>query len=156
MLPGGLQLRGSIDLVERRVEGAGGVIRATDHKTGKVRAKVTAIVEGGHVLQPVFYALACESLLTEPIESGRLYYCTADGGYEERVVALNKLSREIGGQVVDIVGRGLSEGFLPALPEKGACNWCDYRMVCGPAEEMRTARKPTDRLESIHELRSLP
>src|SRR5437868_3126166 len=156
LLPGGLQLRGSIDLVERRVDNAGAAIRATDHKTGKIRASKTAIVEGGHVLQPVLYALACETLLKERVEAGRLYYCTADGGYEDRVVEMRDLSRDIAGQVIDIVGTALNEGFLPALPEKGACNWCDYRMVCGPFEEIRTARKPADRLEKIHDLRMLP
>ena len=57
---GKLKLRGSIDLVERHVTGK---IRATDHKTGKARAKDGVVIGGGQHLQPVLYALACEKLL---------------------------------------------------------------------------------------------
>jgi RecB family exonuclease len=148
-----LQLRGSIDLVERR---EGGILRATDHKTGKVRAQKGFVVGGGRYLQPVLYALACETLLEEPVESGRLYYCTADGGYEERIVELDDRSRGIAQQVIATIGSALAEGFLPAAPEKGACDWCDYRMVCGPVEVFRTSRKPKDRLEPLTIVRELP
>ena len=55
-----LKLRGSIDLVERH---ATGLLRATDHKTGKARAQEGVVVGGGEHLQPVLYALACERLL---------------------------------------------------------------------------------------------
>jgi hypothetical protein len=63
LLEGGLRLRGSIDLVERHPRGA---LRATDHKTGKVRAGPDVVVGGGQVLQPVLYALAIEKLLPSP------------------------------------------------------------------------------------------
>ena len=146
-------MRGSIDLVERHVTGK---VRATDHKTGKARAKTGVVIGGGQHLQPVLYALACEKLLDEPVESGRLYYCTADGGYEERVVPLDAQSRQLAGRVVEIIGRALAQGFLPALPTRGACRYCDYRPVCGPHEETRTARKPKDRCADLDRLRSLP
>jgi ATP-dependent helicase/nuclease subunit B len=150
---GALRLRGSIDLVERHQRG---VLRATDHKTGKTRPRAGVVVGGGTVLQPLLYALACERLLDEPVESGRLYYCTADGGYEERVVPLDAESRRIAGEVVEVVGRALADGFLPALPDRGACRWCDYRPVCGPHEEIRTARKPKERAADVDRLRRLP
>jgi len=150
---GDLRLRGSVDLVERH---ARGVLRATDHKTGKTRPKTGVVVGGGTVLQPILYALACENLLHEPVEAGRLYYCTADGGYEERIVPLDAGSRKLTGEVVEIIGRALAGGFLPAMPERGACRYCDYRPVCGPHEETRTARKPGDRCADLHRLRSLP
>jgi len=108
------------------------------------------------VLQPLLYALACERVLDEPVAAGRLYYCTADGGYEERIVPLDDGSRRIAGEVVAIIGRALATGFLPALPAKDACRWCDYRPVCGPHEESRTRRKPTDRIQDVARLRSLP
>ena len=147
-----LLLRGSIDLVERH---ARGVLRATDHKTGKVRADDGVIVGGGQVLQPVLYALAVERLLGEPVAAGRLYYCTSDGGYAERVVPLDGEARASAETVAAVVGRALSSGFLPAAPAKDACVWCDYRRVCGPYEEIRTARKPADRLRDLELLRSL-
>jgi ATP-dependent helicase/nuclease subunit B len=150
---GALKLRGSIDLVERHTSGK---IRATDHKTGKARAHEGVVVGGGQHLQPVLYALACEKLLEGVVESGRLYYCTAAGGFEETIVPLDEFSRGTAGIVVDIINSGLEEGFLPAAPEKGGCDWCDFRAVCGPFEYIRTSRKPGDRLYELKRLRELP
>jgi ATP-dependent helicase/nuclease subunit B len=150
---GELKLRGSIDLVERH---ASGKLRATDHKTGKARAGDGVVVGGGEHLQPVLYALACEKLLDAHVESGRLYYCTSTGGYQERIVPLDSFSRGTAGIVVDIISRSLEEGFLPAAPEQGGCDWCDYRAVCGPLEFIRTSRKPGDRLFELKKLRELP
>src|SRR5205814_9156253 len=100
----GLRLRGAIDLVERHPRG---VLRATDHKTGKTRPPKGVVVHGGTVLQPLLYALTCERLLDEPVEAGRLYYCTADGGYEERVVPLDEHNRRLAGDLVATIGRAL-------------------------------------------------
>jgi CRISPR/Cas system-associated exonuclease Cas4 (RecB family) len=90
------------------------------------------------------------------VESGRLYYCTADGDFTERVIPLDETAREYAGKAIDLVAAGIEEGFLPAAPREGACLWCDYRAVCGPNEERRTARKPADRLMPLLTLRSLP
>ena len=150
---GELKLRGSIDLVERHVTGK---LRATDHKTGKARAKDGVIIGGGQHLQPVLYALACEKLLGDPVESGRLYYCTADGNYDERVVMLDDYARGYAGIMAETVGRALQEGFLPAAPAHDACVWCDYLAVCGPNEERRVRVKPQDRLVALKGLRELP
>jgi RecB family exonuclease len=148
-----INLRGSIDLVERHPRG---VLRATDHKTGKARAEADVVVGGGEVLQPVFYALACEGLFPEPVASGRLYYCTADGEYQERVVPLDDESRETARSVVEIINAALVAGYLPAAPRRQACDWCDYRPICGPYEEIRSARKPAKRLADLRRLRGLP
>jgi RecB family exonuclease len=152
-IAGGLALRGAIDLVERRTDGR---LRVTDHKSGKVSAADGVVVGGGAVLQPVLYALAAESLLQSHVESGRLYYCTAVGEYTERVVPLDARSRDAAATVVDIVGAALRDGFLPAAPAKRACEWCDYKAVCGPYEEARVERKPRERLASLVRLRELP
>src|SRR5690606_37655213 len=58
----GIQLRGAIDLVEKSKRGT---VRATDHKTGKVRAEPGAVIGGGETLQPVLYALALEKLIPD-------------------------------------------------------------------------------------------
>jgi CRISPR/Cas system-associated exonuclease Cas4 (RecB family) len=104
----------------------------------------------------VLYALACERLLDEPVESGRLYYCAASGGFEERVVALDAGSRAAAAEVAAIVGRALADGFLPAAPAPHACFYCDYRTVCGPYEELRVKRKPAARLADLTRLRAMP
>lgn len=149
----GLVLRGSIDLVERRADGR---LRVTDHKTGKVAAEKGAITQGGTILQPILYALACERLLGEPVEEGRLYYCTNAGDFTERIVPLDTASRTTARKVVEVIDEALRTGFLPAAPAEHACRWCDYRMVCGPYEAQRVKRKPEQRLASLAELRSLP
>jgi ATP-dependent helicase/nuclease subunit B len=151
-LDAGLILRGSIDLIER---GPGGRLRVTDHKSGKADAPKDLIVGGGRVLQPVLYALAAERLLGEPVESGRLYYCSSRGGYEERVVPLDGAARAAAREFASTVAGAITDGFLPAAPAEGGCRWCDYRMVCGPYEEMRVAQKPAARLGALERLRGL-
>lgn len=152
-IAGGLKLRGSIDLVESHARGN---LRVTDHKTGKARAGRDLVVGGGKFLQPLLYALACEKLLGLPVESGRLYYCTADGGYEERVVPLDSESRRMVTSIIAAIDQALADGFLPAAPEEGACGWCDFRAVCGPLEEVRTAQKPGLYLAELTRIRELP
>jgi hypothetical protein len=147
-----LQLRGSIDLVERHTRG---VLRATDHKTGKARAERGVVVGGGEVLQPILYALACEHLLSDPVESGRLYYCTAAGDFEERTISLNPETRATARTAIDVVNRALQGGFLPAAPAEQACAWCDYSSVCGPYEELRVKRKPKKELSDLEGLRGM-
>lgn len=149
---GDLKLRGSIDMVERQ----GDKYRVTDHKTGKARAPKDTIVGGGRYLQPLLYALACQELLGGRVESGRLYYCTADGGYEERVVRLDEDNLQILNTVLIAIREGLADAFLPAAPDKDACTWCDFLAVCGAFEETRTSIKPRDRLVQIKALRGLP
>jgi ATP-dependent helicase/nuclease subunit B len=149
---GDLKLRGSIDMVERQ----GNRYRVTDHKTGKARAADDTIVGGGKYLQPLLYALACQELLAGQVESGRLYYCTADGGYEERIVALNEANEATLNEVLIAIRQGLADAFLPAAPDKDACTWCDFLAVCGSFEEKRTSIKPRDRLVQIEKVRKLP
>ena len=113
---GDLKLRGSIDLVERH---SSGKFRVTDHKTGKARAEKDTIVGGGKYLQPLLYALAAQKVLDQQVESGRLYYCTADGGYEDRVVHLDEFNLQAVTDVLTTIRQGLADAFLPAAPEKG-------------------------------------
>jgi ATP-dependent helicase/nuclease subunit B len=151
----GLRLRGSIDLVE---QSPGGSLRATDYKTGRVRGKPGAtVVGGGEVLQPVLYALALEKLFPEArVDAGRLYYCTAAGGFEEVPIPLDDEARRAADEVARVIGGALAEGFLPAAPDRGACTYCDYRAVCGPYEEARAAKKLPERLAQLRQLRGLP
>ncbi len=153
----GLRLRGSIDLVEKRENGT---LRATDHKTGKVRAKKNdTLIGGGEILQPVLYALALEQLFPDTIvEDGVLYYCTGAGGFEKVSVPLDDDARGAARMVAKTVGDALAKGFLPAAPKiekkgAGACTWCDFRRVCGPYEEIRTRKKPQAPLKVLDVLR---
>jgi ATP-dependent helicase/nuclease subunit B len=151
----GIQLRGSIDLVERCPPRQ---VRVTDHKTGKATSKSPGrLIDGGKSLQPLLYALAAEKLFPgEDVTSGRLYFCTSTGGFTEQVVSLDERSRDTICQVAETVGDAIAQPFLPAAPENGQCDLCDYRTVCGPHEERRTARKTQARLEPLLTIRALP
>jgi ATP-dependent helicase/nuclease subunit B len=168
-LLGGLQLRGSVDLVERNREGA---LRVTDFKTGKVRAVKGEVIQGGAVLQPVFYALALEAMLpslvqaaalteesaasTARVVGGRLYYSTHQGAYTAVDFSLDEAARRAAQVVKESVEHGLVTGFLPAAPEEGACTYCDYRDICGPLEEQRVKSKPQRPLGALQKLRAQP
>ena len=151
VLDAGIQLRGSIDLVEKDDAGR---LRATDHKTGKVRAQRGDVIKKGEVLQPVLYALTIEKLFpgTE-VKEGRLYYCTAAGDFTKVDIPLTDDARSAAQLVAKTIGDSIAAGFLPAAPAKDACRYCDFQSVCGPYEEIRTRRKPGDRLKGLIELR---
>jgi ATP-dependent helicase/nuclease subunit B len=151
----GIQLRGSIDLVERHPSG---LARVTDHKTGKADAKRSQLVEGGRSLQPLLYSLAAEKLFAgeAKVTAGRLYFCTSVGGFAEHVIPLDENGRAAAVQIAEAVGDAVAGPFLPASPDKGQCDPCDFRVVCGPYEERRAARKPQGNLESLLALRALP
>jgi ATP-dependent helicase/nuclease subunit B len=160
-LESGLRLRGSIDLVERRSAGRGQEIRVTDQKTGRDRVPKGALVAGGESLQPVLYALAAEQLFPGAhIDEGRLSYCTAAGGFSVRGVAVSEDARNAAEVLARTVEGALDPArpFLPALPKERGCTWCDFRVVCGPYEELRTQRKWAghEGVESLAALRSLP
>lgn len=155
VLDEGVRLRGSIDLVERHA--TRGVLRVTDHKTGKPPEKIPAYVGGGLFLQPLLYGLAARQLLGVEVESGRLLYATQRGEYKCSEIPVNLRSRAFLAKLLHNIDRSIEEGFLPPAPQKDACGHCDYRPVCGPYEELRFARKDgrDDRLEPLIEIRGM-
>jgi len=149
-LDGRFILRGSMDLVERHPAGA---LRVTDHKTGRARWPERMIVAGGEALQPLLYGLALEAATSQPVLEGRLWFCTAAGGFAERSVPLTGTTRRIGLEVLEIVDRGVEHAVLAPYPKEGACEWCDFRVVCGAGEERRTERKVEGRFPDLDALR---
>jgi ATP-dependent helicase/DNAse subunit B len=151
----GIQLRGSIDLVERHPSA---LLRVTDHKTGKSEGKRGLLIDGGKVLQPLLYALAAEKLFPNQgrVTDGRLYFCTTAGGFSEQAVPLDNRARAAAVQAAEAIGAAITQPFLPAAPGKGECGLCDYRIVCGPHEERRVARKLRSHLQQLDALRELP
>ena len=160
-LASGIRLRGSIDLVERREAAGGDAIRVTDQKTGRDRVPKGAVVAGGESLQPVLYALAAEQLFPgAEVTEGRLSYCTASGGFSVRSVPLNEDARQAADSLARTLARALDPErvFLAALPKERSCTWCDFRVVCGPYEEVRTQRKwrGHEGVQVLTALRALP
>ena len=150
----GVRLRGSIDLIERHA--TRNVLRVTDHKTGKAPQNSPHHVGGGSTLQPLLYALAAERLLDQPVESGRLFFCTQRGDFSQVDIPVTEDARNRLGRALDIVNQSIEDGFLPAAPQAGACALCDYSSVCGPYEETRVKRKPAGPLAALTELRGMP
>jgi ATP-dependent helicase/nuclease subunit B len=150
----GIQLRGSIDLVEQQ---GPGLVRVTDHKTGKYAGKSGQLIAGGTVLQPLLYPLAAEKLISAEakVSSGRLYFCTSAGGFAELVVPLDDRARAAAVLLAETISEALTAPFLPAAPAEGECAFCDYRPVCGPHEERRVLRKKKA-LEALLALREMP
>ena len=153
----GLQVRGSIDLVEKSASGA---LRATDYKTGRARGEPGNVIGGGRHLQPVLYALVLEKIFPgATVKGGRLFYTTQIGGYLSVPTDLDAASREAFGLVARTIRGALETGFFPAAPDEGECRYCDYAAVCGPDEErriLRTRKGLRQELKDLRTLRSMP
>ena len=150
----GIHLRGSIDLVEEH--GSNNTLRVIDHKTGRAPAQAPITLGGGEVLQPMLYALAAEDIFGKAVQTSELSYCTQRGDYRRVEVSVNEESRKNTDSAIRLIDESLKEGFLPAAPRERACTYCDYRIVCGPYEELRTGRKSKERLARIEQLRQIP
>jgi CRISPR/Cas system-associated exonuclease Cas4 (RecB family) len=114
------------------------------------------VIGGGAILQPVLYSLAVEQALGLPVECGRLFYCTAPGGFTDHQIPINDASRRAGLEALEIVDRAIELAFLPAAPADRACTWCDFRAVCGPHEQERIKVKPREKLGDLEALRGMP
>jgi CRISPR/Cas system-associated exonuclease Cas4 (RecB family) len=147
-------VRGSIDLVERH--NTTGLLRITDHKTGSFPQRPPIYTGGGSVLQPVLYSIAASKLLGAEVASGRLYFCTRKGDYKDVQIRFTAEARDALETVLHTIDDALATGFLPAAPKPDACEYCDFRIVCGPYEAERTARKRKDRVQPLIQLRELP
>ncbi len=165
LLPGGLRLHGSIDVVEQLSDAS---VQITDYKTGRASIETTgdqSVLFGGRALQPLLYALAYEALSGSPAASGRLYYATIRGAYLETVVdAASEASRTVFESFVAGLDRAIQGGRFPALPNPGVtyrvCDYCDYLPVCGPrpAGYARTKARAgfAAALDEVVGIRSLP
>jgi ATP-dependent helicase/nuclease subunit B len=150
-----VSLRGSIDLVERHI--SRGALRVTDHKTGKLPETPPHMVGGGRYLQPLLYGIAAEKLLGATVECGRLFFATQQGGYQTVEIPVDERRRLFLAKLLSNIDSAIAGGFLPAAPQKDTCKICDYREVCGPYEEQRSARKDRrdERLEALIEIRGM-
>ena len=114
------------------------------------------MIGGGSTLQPVIYGLAIEKILNRPVAAGRLFYCTAPGGFTERIIPLTDPHRRLAIEALEIIDRAVELGFLPPAPAERACDWCDFRTVCGPDEPRHVLRKPAEPLGDLMALREKP
>ncbi|MCC7155730.1 MAG: PD-(D/E)XK nuclease family protein [Bryobacterales bacterium] len=148
---GGFRLRGAVDLIEEQA----GKLRVTDHKTGKKPVDGILYTGRGKVLQPLLYSLAVEAVLKRPVLRGRLYYCTHRGGYDELEIVFSAVAKDRILTLLETIDQHVETGFLPAAPEHGACQRCEYRAACGSYEEQRVAGKPAKRLDKLEVIRGM-
>jgi CRISPR/Cas system-associated exonuclease Cas4 (RecB family) len=113
-------------------------------------------IGGGRQLQPLLYSLAVEQLLASPVELARLYYCTQRGNYTDGYMAVKEQGRHSAKFALDTIENHFLDGFFPAAPAPEACVFCEYRAVCGPYEELRIARKSSEELAPLIQLRDTP
>jgi len=147
----GTQVRGAIDMIEEKDGG----LRITDHKTGRAQPPF-GFTRNGEVLQPLLYAEVAQVLLDKPAVATRLHYCTQRSDYKIDEIAVTDIARNYLWQVMELIDESLSQGFLPAAPRPEACKYCDFRIVCGPYEEIRIQKKKPERLRLLAQLRSIP
>src|SRR5207237_7925807 len=98
-LPGGVRVRGAIDMVEEK----DGTIRITDHKTGRALQRPPGLTGRGEVLQPVLYAQATEAMLGKRAVSARLFFCTDRGGYRVFDIPIDEQSRQSLSKVITTI-----------------------------------------------------
>jgi ATP-dependent helicase/nuclease subunit B len=156
LIDGRFKLRGSIDMIERHRKT--NFLRVTDHKTGKNRTQEgKTVVDGGRVLQPVIYGLALKSLFPDDtVFSGRLFYCTTAGGFYPYEIPLMGEAPKRGIEVLEIIDRAIEGGVLAARPAPKMCEWCDFQVVCGNREEVRTKRKDAKLFVDLDAMRKMP
>ena len=152
----GCCLRGSIDLVERARRRPAARHRPQDRQ-GALRRRATSI-DGGRTLQPVLYALAVEKLFPELAgRRGRLYYCTAAGGFAEREVAARR--RRARARREPWPRRSAPRSttpFLPAAPDRrtraAGATTARLRPVRGAARRAQVPARPRGRCTQLREL----
>jgi len=154
LVDGRFPLRGAIDAID--VHRQTKVLRVTDHKTGKDRTKDTLVIAGGTVLQPLVYAAVAERMLDAPVGESRLFFCTSAGGFKQRPVLLDPAAKRLALEALEAIDRAVEHGTLAPVPAEGACTWCEFRPVCGPAAAQHLGRKPQAHLTELLWLRSRP
>ena len=152
MLPFGLPLQGVIDAIEQNAD----ALRATDYKTGTPPDTSVMVGRGRH-LQPALYSLVLEQLFPQQqVAGGTAFYCTTKGQFERNEVALADPARAAAAAVHQTIAAAFEDGFFPAAPADKACDFCEFRRICGPYERERVQRKDAAKLEPLLNLRALP
>jgi hypothetical protein len=146
VVDGRFKLRGSVDLIERRQDARHAARHRPQDRQEPDDWKT--VIAAGHILQPVLYSSRSSRRSVSPVTSGRLFYCTAAGGFTEHEIPLNDAPRA-GLEALEIIDRAIELGFLPAAPAERRVRLVRLPAVCGPHEEQRIARKSPEKLGDL-------
>jgi len=147
----GFKVHGVVDLVERKEI----FLRVTDTKTGSNSANEGTVTGHGEKLQPILYSLAVEVARNATVGEARFSFPTSAGGFTQCTIPIDRDSRRQGLEVLRIIDASITRGFLPPAPREKGCDFCDFRVVCGPYEEIRARRKDQSGLEELIRLRGM-
>jgi ATP-dependent helicase/nuclease subunit B len=150
-LPQGFLLHGVVDLIERKKN----ILRVTDTKTGKNNVSDGTVTGNGERLQPILYSLAVETIRQATVDEARFSFPTSAGGFSQFVIPMTQNSRDQGLEVLRIIDNAITTGFLPPAPREKGCEFCNFRRVCGPYEQIRVLKKDQTPLEELIRLRGM-
>jgi len=129
-----LRVSGKIDRIDRRPDGT---LVLRDYKTGRAPRDDGGLFRGGRQLQIPFYILAAARIFPEtPVVEAFLDY--VDGrrqvGLDPALVHSDSFRALLRG-LVDAIGKGVF------VQEPTACEWCDFKVVCGPTPLLKRRRQ---------------
>ncbi len=75
------------------------------------------------------------------VTGGNAFYCTTKGHFLRNEVALAEPARDAAGRSAADHQRSLPRRLFPAAPAEKACEFCDFRRICGPYERERVERR---------------
>jgi hypothetical protein len=90
------------------------------------------------------------------VAESRLSFATSRGGFTECVIPIHDFARLYARQLLERIDAAVAQGRLAAAPAPEAGGFCDFRPVCGNAEERRVQSKPLDLLVELNQIRELP
>ena len=124
-------LRGRIDRIDQAGEG---LYEVWDYKTGGTYGiEEGRGLRGGRQIQPALYAAAVEALLERCGEKGNVsrsgYFFPSAKGRGRRIAEPID-SKELA-RVLNALFDLLRDGAFPHAPNPDACDYCDFRTLCG-------------------------
>jgi RecB family exonuclease len=129
-----LRVSGKIDRIDRRPDGT---LVLRDYKTGRAPRDDGGLFRGGRQLQIPFYILAAARMFPEtPVVEAFLDY--VDGGRQvglDPALVRSDSFRNLLRGLVDAIGKGVF------VQEPTACEWCAFKVVCGPTPLLKRRRQ---------------
>jgi ATP-dependent helicase/nuclease subunit B len=129
-----LRVSGKIDRIDRRPDGT---LVLRDYKTGRAPRDDGGLFRGGRQLQIPFYILAAARIFPEtPVVEAFLDY--VDGGRQvglDPALVRSDSFRPLLRGLTDAIAKGVF------VQEPSACEWCDFKVVCGPTPLLKRRRQ---------------